>query len=87
MPRTVEEAIHSRAGHEKAKGNRTALKTREEQIAQLAHLYWKNRQQSNEPGSDVDDWLRAEAEFLRRQEAAIDEASEESFPASDPPAR
>jgi hypothetical protein len=37
-------------------------------------------------GSDLDDWLQAEEEILRAQEAAIDEASEESFPASDPPA-
>jgi hypothetical protein len=39
-----------------------------------------------EPGSELDDWLRAEEEILRAREEAIDEASEESFPASDPPA-
>lgn len=37
-------------------------------------------------GSELDDWLRAEAEIVRIREAAIDEASEESFPASDSPA-
>jgi len=37
-------------------------------------------------GSDVDDWLRAETEILAITEEAIDEAGEESFPASDPPA-
>ncbi len=33
-----------------------------------------------------DDWLQAEEEIRRAQEQAVDEASEESFPASDPPA-
>jgi hypothetical protein len=34
-----------------------------------------------------DGWLRAEEEILRAREEAIDEASEESYPASDPPVR
>jgi hypothetical protein len=38
------------------------------------------------PGSQLQDWLQAEAEIRRAQEEAIDEASEESFPASDSPA-
>jgi hypothetical protein len=42
--------------------------------------------EGSQAGSQLDDWLRAEAEILRAQEAAIDEASEESFPASDAPA-
>ena len=37
-------------------------------------------------GSALDHWLRAKDEILAA-EGAIDEASEESFPASDPPAR
>ena len=37
-------------------------------------------------GSKLDDWLRAEEEVLRAEDPAIDEASEESFPASDAPA-
>ncbi len=56
------------------------------QIAALAYQYWRERQKKQIPGSALDDWLRAEQEFIRRREAAIDEASEESFPASDPPA-
>jgi hypothetical protein len=43
-------------------------------------------QRGSQVGSEVDDWLRAEAEILQAQDAAIDEASEESFPASDAPA-
>lgn len=57
-----------------------------EKITRLAHFYWQERQRAHLPGSDVDDWLRAEKEIIRAREAAIDEASEESFPASDPPA-
>jgi hypothetical protein len=34
----------------------------------------------------MDDWLLAEKEILEAEERAIDEASEESFPASDPSA-
>jgi len=43
-------------------------------------------QRGSQSGSELDDWLRAEAEILRAADAAIDEASEESFPASDAPA-
>jgi Protein of unknown function (DUF2934) len=43
-------------------------------------------QRGSQSGSELDDWLRAEAEILRAQDEAIDEASEESFPASDAPA-
>ena len=64
-----------------------APKARDEEIARLAHTYWEERQKNGLPGSDVEDWLRAEAEVARVRDAAIDEASEESFPASDPPAR
>ena len=43
-------------------------------------------QRGSQSGSELDDWLHAEAEILQAQDAAIDEASEESFPASDAPA-
>jgi hypothetical protein len=43
-------------------------------------------QRGNQSGSELDDWLQAEEEIRRAQEEAIDEASAESFPASDPPA-
>jgi hypothetical protein len=38
-------------------------------------------------GSELDDWLQAEEEILHAEkDARVEEASEESFPASDPPA-
>jgi hypothetical protein len=37
------------------------------------------------PGSAIDDWLRAEEETRRAEDKGVDEASEDSFPASDPP--
>jgi Protein of unknown function (DUF2934) len=43
-------------------------------------------QRDGGPGSELDDWLRAEKEIIESRESAIDEASEESFPASDAPA-
>jgi hypothetical protein len=38
------------------------------------------------PGSALEDWLRAEEQIRDAEERAVDEASEDSFPASDPPA-
>jgi len=56
----------------------------QERIRRRAHELYVER--GSQPGSELDDWLRAEAEILRAVDAAIDEASEESFPASDAPA-
>jgi hypothetical protein len=57
----------------------------EERIRRRAYeLYLRRGRQS---GLELDDWLQAEEEILRAHEdALVDEASEESFPASDSPA-
>jgi len=57
----------------------------EEQIRRRAYELYLQR--GNQSGSDIEDWLQAEAEILRAEsDARVDEASEESFPSSDPPA-
>jgi Protein of unknown function (DUF2934) len=40
-------------------------------------------QRGSQAVSELHDWLRAEVEIRQAEDAAIDEASEESFPASD----
>ena len=60
--------------------------SREERVRRRAEVLYRLR--GNRPGSAVEDWLRAEEEIRREiEEQAVDEASEDSFPASDPPAR
>jgi hypothetical protein len=59
--------------------------SRVERVRRRAEVLYRLR--GNRPGSAVDDWLRAEEEIRREiEEQAVDEASEDSFPASDPPA-
>lgn len=57
---------------------------REERIRRRAYELYIRR--GKEPGRELDDWLQAEEEIRRPQKDPIDEASEESFPASDSPA-
>ena len=53
---------------------------------QIRRAYERYLERGNQPGSEISDWLQAEEEIRRVEEQAIDEASEASFPASDPPA-
>ena len=64
---------------------RTQALSRDQRIRLRAEELY--RQRGNRLGSPLDDWLLAEKEIREEEDRAIDEASEESFPASDPPAR
>jgi DUF2934 family protein len=59
--------------------------SREERVRRRAQELYRLR--GDRPGSAVDDFLRAEEEFRAAEDRAVDVASEDSFPASDPPAR
>jgi hypothetical protein len=59
--------------------------SREERIRRRAQELYELR--GDRPDSVLADWLRAEEEIRREaEEQAIDEASDDSCPASDPPA-
>jgi len=57
---------------------------REERIRRRAEALYRRR--GNRPGSSLDDWIRAEKEIREAEEQAIEQALDESFPASDSPA-
>jgi hypothetical protein len=56
----------------------------EERIRRRAYELYV--QHGNQSGSELDDWLQAEEEIRRANDETVDEASRESFPASDSPA-
>ncbi len=58
--------------------------TRQERIRRRAYELYETR--GKRPGFALDDWLQAEEEIRRAEDEIVDEASEESFPASDAPA-
>ena len=71
--------------HAPAKESTVPTLSLEERIRRRAYERYVKR--GNESGSDFDDWLQAEEEILWADgDARVDEASEESFPASDAPA-
>jgi hypothetical protein len=57
----------------------------EEHIRRRAYEFYIRR--GRQSGLELDDWLQAEEEILHaHKDALVEEASEESFPASDSPA-
>ena len=60
------------------------MRSRDDRIRQRAYELYLLR--GDGPGSTVDDWLKAEEDIRKAEDGIIDEASEESFPASDAPA-
>ena len=74
----------TRTGGEAQQRDRLPQAASEQEIRRRAYELYLER--GNQSGSALEDWLQAEEEILRHhQDALVDEASEESFPASDPP--
>ena len=70
------------SAHVETEERPTGPVSREERVRRLAEELYRLR--GDRPGSAMDDWLRAGEEI--RAEQVVDEALEDSFPASDPPA-
>ncbi len=70
--------------HAETKPRTVESLSREERVRLLAQELCHLR--GVRPGSALEDWLRAEEHIREAEEQAVDAASEDSFPASDPPA-
>jgi hypothetical protein len=57
---------------------------REERICRRAYELYTSRGHTS--GSELGDWLNAEEDIRQAEDRMVDEASTESFPASDAPA-
>ncbi len=59
------------------------MQAHEERVRQRAYEIYLTR--NGHGGSALTDWFRAEDEIRKAEDVALDEALEDSFPASDPP--
>lgn len=64
--------------------DKNGARSPEERIRRRAYELYLQR--GGQPGSALKDWLQAEDEIRDAVDDGVDEASEESFPASDAPA-
>ena len=68
-----------------AKETPTGTVSLQQRIRRRAYELYVER--GSQSGSELGDWLQAEEEIRTAEDETIDEASEESFPASDPRTR